>query len=167
MGNCLLDAECVVQTPLGMAFFPFDFPSLTSNDRLSISSSPAPIIATALSWPFDAKDKLSNTSHVLRSQGSKFHFLLAYQYFLITWYVPTPFSITWLYHLTAYLSFLPCDSSLAVHMTHTDSNPVVRILGITCESVRLGMTPYFVQWLITSTGTSSIRLESWQLPRCI
>ena len=34
--------------------------------------------------------------------------------------------------------------SLAVHVTHTDSYLVARILGLTCESVRLGMTPYFV-----------------------
>jgi len=32
-----------------------------------------------------------------------------------------------------------------MHVTHTDSNLVARILGITRESVRLGMTPYFVR----------------------
>ena len=31
-----------------------------------------------------------------------------------------------------------------MHMTHTDSYLVARILGFMRESVRLGMTPYFV-----------------------
>ena len=40
---------------------------------------------------------------------------------------------------------LPCDFSLAVHVTHTDSYLVACILGLTRESVRLGMTPYLVR----------------------
>jgi len=40
---------------------------------------------------------------------------------------------------------LPCDSPLAMHVTHTDPNLVACILGLMHESVRLGMTPYFVQ----------------------
>ena len=76
-----------------------------------------------------------------------------------------------LHHMTTSPDRLPIHFtmwfSLAMHVTHTDSYLVARILGLTRESVRLGMTPYFVGWLFTSTGTSSIRLESWQLPRCI
>ena len=76
-----------------------------------------------------------------------------------------------LHHMTTSPDRLPIHFamwfSLAMHVTHTDSYLVAHILGFTRESVRLGMTPYFVKWLLTSTGTSSIRLESWQLPRCI
>ena len=71
-------------------------------------------------------------------------------------------------HITWPLTYsLTMWFSLAIHVTHTDSYLVACILGLMCESVRLRMTPYLVQWLLTSTGTSSIRLESWQLPRCI
>jgi len=31
-----------------------------------------------------------------------------------------------------------------MHVTYTDSNLVAHILGLTRESVQLGMTPYFV-----------------------
>ena len=45
------------------------------------------------------QDMVGHRPPLLRSQGSKFHFSLAYQYFLITWSVPTPFPshdfITW------------------------------------------------------------------------
>ena len=54
-----------------------------------------------------------------------------------------------LYHMTTSPDrlpiHLPCDFLSAVHVTHTDSYLVARILGLTRESVRLGMTPCFVR----------------------
>jgi len=104
------------------------------------------------------------TCYVLEAPNSFFTCLLILSHHVTCSH---PLSITWPYHLTAYLSFLTMWFSLAMHVTHTDSNLVACILGLTRESVWLRMTPYFVRWLLTSTGTSSIRLESWQLPRCI
>ena len=87
---------------------------------------------------------------------------------ILSHHVTSPSSLLSHDHITWPLTYsLTMWFSLAVHMTHTDSYLVACILGFTCESVQLGMTPYFVRWLLTSTGTSSIRLESWQLPRCI
>jgi len=103
---------------------------------------------------------------LLRSWGSKFHFHLLTNTFPSHDLFPPPF-----HHMTLSPNRLPIILtmwfSLAMHVTHTDSNLVACILGLTRESVRLGITRYFVRWLFTSTGTSSIRLESWQLPRCI
>ena len=92
-------------------------------------------------------------------------------YLLTNTFPSRDLSLLSLYHMTTSPDHLPIHFTmwflLAVHVTHTDSYLVACILGFTRESVRLGMTPYFVRWLLTSTGTSSIRLESWQLPRCI
>jgi len=76
VGNCLQNAECVIQTPSGMFLYLFILDSHWWHQvkRLSITLFLVLIITMALSQPFNAKDELSSTFdspplHYLRRIG--------------------------------------------------------------------------------------------------
>ena len=98
-----------------------------------------PIVLVQLA-KLSTRDKVDEGCYILEALNFIFHLLT--NTFLSHDLFPPPF-----HHMTLSPDCLPIALimwfSLAVHVTHTDSNLVACILGLTRESVRLGMTPYF------------------------